>query len=244
MGEKMQTNLPLVDVVTRLGLATLVGMIIGLEREWRQKPAGLRTHMLVSLASAAFTIITFELFQASLEMAPDSKGDPVRVIEGVIAGVAFLGAGTIIQGRGEVKGLTTGASIWLAGATGLACGGGYYVIAGITVGLAVVILAVLGLLERKEDNPWPSSVLGGLSLKVAAVLEPKEKFGGQTFWATFGRSRRASGWGALSPAVTTGEAARSGRVSPDSSRANSCRARETRLLIVPTAQWQTSAASS
>jgi len=139
--------------VTRLGLATLVGMIIGLEREWRQKPAGLRTHMLVSLASAAFTIITFELFQASLEMAPDSKGDPVRVIEGVIAGVAFLGAGTIIQGRGEVKGLTTGASIWLAGATGLACGGGYYVIAGITVGLAVVILAVLGLLERKEDTP-------------------------------------------------------------------------------------------
>jgi putative Mg2+ transporter-C (MgtC) family protein len=153
MGEKMQTNLPLVDVVTRLGLATFVGMIIGLEREWRQKPAGLRTHMLVSLASAAFTIITFELFQASLEMAPDSKGDPVRVIEGVIAGVAFLGAGTIIQGRGEVKGLTTGASIWLAGATGLACGGGYYVIAGITVGLAVVILAVLGLLERKEDTP-------------------------------------------------------------------------------------------
>jgi putative Mg2+ transporter-C (MgtC) family protein len=153
MGEKMQTNLPLVDLVTRLGLATLFGMIIGLEREWRQKPAGLRTHMLVSLASAAFTIITFELFQASLEMAPDSKGDPVRVIEGVIAGVAFLGAGTIIQGRGEVKGLTTGASIWLAGATGLACGGGYYVIAGITVGLAVVILAVLGLLQRKEDTP-------------------------------------------------------------------------------------------
>ncbi len=149
----MQTSLPFVDLVTRLGLATLVGMIIGLEREWRQKPAGLRTHMLVSLASAAFTIITFELFQASLEMAPDSKGDPVRVIEGVIAGVAFLGAGTIIQGRGEVKGLTTGASIWLTGATGLACGGGYYVIAGIVVGLAVVILAVLGLLERKEESP-------------------------------------------------------------------------------------------
>jgi putative Mg2+ transporter-C (MgtC) family protein len=152
-GGDMQTSLPLVDLVTRLGLATLAGMIIGLEREWRQKPAGLRTHMLVSLAAAAFTIITFELFQASLAMAPDSKGDPVRVIEGVIAGVAFLGAGTIIQGRGEVKGLTTGASIWLTGATGLACGGGYYVIAGIIVGLAVVILAVLGLLERKEESP-------------------------------------------------------------------------------------------
>ena len=128
-------------------------MIIGLEREWRRKPAGLRTHMLVALASAAFTIITFELFQASLQMAPDSKGDPVRVIEGVIAGVAFLGAGTIIQSRGEVRGLTTGASIWLAGAAGLACGGGYYVIAGITIGLSVVILALLGLLQRKEETP-------------------------------------------------------------------------------------------
>lgn len=155
----MQTNLPLLDLVTRLGLATLVGMVIGLEREWRQKPAGLRTHMLVSLASAAFTIITFELFQASPQMAPDSKGDPVRVIEGVIAGVAFLGAGTIIQGRGEVKGLTTGASIWLAGATGLACGGGYYIVAGVTVGLAVVILALLGLLQRKVGTPTVKSTV-------------------------------------------------------------------------------------
>lgn len=157
----MQTSLPLLDLVTRLGLATLVGMVIGLEREWRQKPAGRRTHMLVSLASAAFTIITFELFQASLQMAPDSKGDPVRVIEGVIAGVAFLGAGTIIQGRGEVKGLTTGASIWLAGATGLACGGGYYIVivAGVTVGPAVVILALLGLLQSKEGTPTVKSTV-------------------------------------------------------------------------------------
>jgi putative Mg2+ transporter-C (MgtC) family protein len=108
--------------------------------------------MLVALASAAFTIITFELFQASLEMAPESKGDPVRVIEGVIAGVAFLGAGTIIHGRGEVKGLTTGASIWLAGAAGLACGGGYFVIAGLTVALSVIILALLRLLQRREED--------------------------------------------------------------------------------------------
>jgi putative Mg2+ transporter-C (MgtC) family protein len=149
----METDIPLVDLVTRLGLATVIGMIIGLEREWRQKPAGLRTHMLVSLAAAAFTIITFELFRTSLEIAPESRGDPVRVIEGVVAGVAFLGAGTIIQARGEVKGLTTGASIWLAGAIGLACGGGFYVIAGVTVGLAVVILAIIGLLERKEEDP-------------------------------------------------------------------------------------------
>ena len=147
----MQTELPLVDVLARLAAAMIAGMILGLEREWRQKPAGLRTHMLVSLAAAAFTILAFELFRASLEIAPDSKGDPIRVIEGVIAGVAFLGAGTIIQSRGDVKGLTTGASIWLSGATGLACGGGYYVLAAITVALAFVVLALVGLFERKEQ---------------------------------------------------------------------------------------------
>jgi putative Mg2+ transporter-C (MgtC) family protein len=147
----METELPLVDVLARLAAAMIAGMILGLEREWRQKPAGLRTHMLVSLAAAAFTILAFELFRASLEIAPDSKGDPIRVIEGVIAGVAFLGAGTIIQSRGDVKGLTTGASIWLSGATGLACGGGYYVLAAITVALAFVVLALVGLFERKEQ---------------------------------------------------------------------------------------------
>lgn len=148
----MGMEIPLLDLVTRLAASMAAGMVLGLEREWRQKPAGLRTHMLVSLAAAAFTILAFELFHASLEIAPDSKGDPIRVIEGVIAGVAFLGAGTIIQGRGDVKGLTTGASIWLSGATGLACGGGYYILAAITVALAFVVLAVIGLFERKEEE--------------------------------------------------------------------------------------------
>jgi putative Mg2+ transporter-C (MgtC) family protein len=148
----MDMEVPLLDLVTRLAAAMAAGMVLGLEREWRQKPAGLRTHMLVSLAAAAFTILAFELFHASLEIAPDSQGDPIRVIEGVIAGVAFLGAGTIIQGRGDVKGLTTGASIWLSGATGLACGGGYYILAAITVALAFVVLALVGLFERKEQE--------------------------------------------------------------------------------------------
>jgi putative Mg2+ transporter-C (MgtC) family protein len=147
----VETNLPLEELLVRLTAATLAGMVLGLEREWRQKPAGLRTHMLVSLAAAAFTVLTFELFHASLEIAPEAKGDPVRVIEGVIAGVAFLGAGTIIQGRGDVKGLTTGASVWLSGATGIACGGGYYIVAAVTVVLAIIILVLVGLLERKEQ---------------------------------------------------------------------------------------------
>lgn len=144
-------ELPLVELAWRLGAASLAGMIIGLEREWRQKPAGLRTHMLVSLAAAAFTIISFELYHTSLEISENSSGDPIRVIEGVVAGVAFLGAGVIIQSRGDVRNLTTGATIWMSGATGLACGGGFYIVAGLLVAASLVILVVLGLLEGKTQ---------------------------------------------------------------------------------------------
>ncbi len=148
----MEGELPLTQAAVRLGIAALFGMALGIEREWRRKPAGLRTHMLVALAAATFTILTNELVHASLEVTSDSKADPARVIEGVIAGVAFLGAGTIIQSRGDVKGLTTGTSIWLAGAIGLACGGGYYAIAAIVLSYALVTLVVLGFIEARLNG--------------------------------------------------------------------------------------------
>jgi putative Mg2+ transporter-C (MgtC) family protein len=132
------------EILLRLGLACIFGMIIGIDREWRNKPAGLRTHMLVCLAAATFTILAVEISAAVASVKPESSADPVRIIEAVTAGVAFLGAGTIIQSRGNVQGVTTGASIWLAGAIGLACGAGYYVLAAVNVVLAIVILTVLG----------------------------------------------------------------------------------------------------
>lgn len=153
----MEGELPLTQAAVRLGVAALFGMALGIEREWRRKPAGLRTHMLVALAAATFTILTNELFHASLAVAPDSKADPARVIEGVIAGVAFLGAGTIIQSRGDVKGLTTGTSIWLAGAIGLACGGGYYAIAAIVLSYALITLVILGYIEARLNGKAANS---------------------------------------------------------------------------------------
>ena len=144
----------------RLAAALVLGGCIGLDREWRRKSAGLRTHMLVALAAATFTILAHELHADAIDVSPNGSADPIRIIEAVTAGVAFLGAGAIFRARGNVEGMTTGAGIWLAGAIGLACGAGYLVLAGVTVVLALVVLTVLGRLEHlakkavaKADDP-------------------------------------------------------------------------------------------
>ena len=111
----MTSDLGYLDVFLRLAAAVLAGAVIGFDRELRNKPAGLRTMALVALGSAVFTVTT-----ASAASADSAS----RVIQGVITGVGFLGAGSIIRGRDEssVRGLTTAASIWLAAAVGVACG--------------------------------------------------------------------------------------------------------------------------
>lgn len=154
----LQTNTPILEIVSRLTLAIVFGGALGLDRELRQKAAGLRTHILVSLAAAIFTLITFEIFFEMNELMAEPRSDAIRIIEAVTAGVAFLAAGTIIQSGGAVQGLTTGASMWLAGAVGLACGGGFYTIAVIGTVLALVVLYLLGKLEARllsgnDDQP-------------------------------------------------------------------------------------------
>lgn len=136
------------EIALRLFLAALCGAGIGFDRELKDRPAGLRTHMLTAMAAALFTILTFEIFHATRAFDNKLSLDPIRVIEAVTAGVAFLAAGTIIQSRGKVEGLTTGAGMWLAGAVGIACGAGFYRIAFIAVALAVMILVGLRHVER------------------------------------------------------------------------------------------------
>jgi putative Mg2+ transporter-C (MgtC) family protein len=144
------------DAMLRLGLALLCGLVIGIDRELRNKPAGMRTHMLVSLAAASFTLISFDFHHRLLAQGNDSA-DPIRALEAVIAGVAFLGAGTIIQSRNKVSGVTTGAGMWLAGAIGLACGGGLFAIAIVLTVAMLVVVTLLGLLEawleRRAGRP-------------------------------------------------------------------------------------------
>jgi len=143
------TVLPPLEAVLRTLMAVVAGSLIGLDRELRHKPAGLRTHILISLAAALFTLITFELHSQFAGEDGARTADPVRIIEAVTAGVAFLAAGAIIQSRGNVHGLTTGANMWLAGALGVACGAGYYVLAMIGTVFALIVLVVLAKLQAR-----------------------------------------------------------------------------------------------
>jgi putative Mg2+ transporter-C (MgtC) family protein len=149
------TFTPFPVVVARLLLAAIFGAAIGFEREWRNRPAGLRTHILVCVAAATFAILTIEIVHAPM-FTSDARGDavkvdPIRIVEAVTAGVAFLAAGVVIFTRGQVHGLTTGAGMWLAGAIGVACGLGLWQIALFSTLLALVVLALLYAFESKLD---------------------------------------------------------------------------------------------
>jgi putative Mg2+ transporter-C (MgtC) family protein len=140
----------LIDIVVRLGLALLVGGVIGFEREIRHKPAGLRTHMLVSFGSALLVLIPIQLGQ--VEASADALS---RVIQGIAAGIGFLGGGEILhQSKREsdqvhVKGLTSAAAIWVSAALGIAAGCGLLPLSLIGAFMALLVLTVLKRFESR-----------------------------------------------------------------------------------------------
>jgi putative Mg2+ transporter-C (MgtC) family protein len=141
--------IPFAALSARLVLATIFGAVVGFEREWRERPAGLRTHILICLASAVFAILTIEIVHLPVFGRQSIQLDPIRLVEAVTAGIAFLAAGVVIFTRGEVHGLTTGAGMWLAGSIGLACGLGLWQIALLGTFLAVLVLGVLHQVEKR-----------------------------------------------------------------------------------------------
>lgn len=145
----METEIPVLDMLTRLSVAAGLALLLGLEREFRGKPAGLRSHMLVSLGSAAFIIIGMSILFATAEGDPSARIDPSRVVEGVIGGIGFLGAGSIIRSGGQIQGITTGASIWLAGAIGVSAGINNFPLAIMVTVIALIIMTGLGRFERE-----------------------------------------------------------------------------------------------
>ncbi|WEF23300.1 MgtC/SapB family protein [Paracoccus sp. S3-43] len=156
-------SMPLPAVALRLTLAVVLGGLIGWEREVSARAAGLRTHMLISLAAAMFTVVAMELTHFPADEQEVLRIDPLRLIEAVTAGVAFLAAGSIIFSGGSVRGVTTGASMWLAGAVGLASGTGDGLLAVMGTALAVVILWIVRIIatpvhhRQSGDRPDPGA---------------------------------------------------------------------------------------
>lgn len=143
------TWLPFLVIIARLLLAALFGAVVGAEREWRARPAGLRTHILICVATAAIAILAIEITHVDDFAGQEIRIDPLRLVEATTAGVAFLAAGLIFFAKGQVHGLTTGAGMWLAGVIGLAIGLGFWQIATVATLLAVVVLGLLYQFERK-----------------------------------------------------------------------------------------------
>ena len=136
--------MPHLDLTLRLLLAAALGAAIGIERESRQKPAGLRTNILIALGSALFTML-------SIQMGGDGS-TPDRIAAQVVTGMGFLGGGAILRSGQTVHGMTTAATIWVNAAVGMAAGAGLYMIASVSTVITLIVLVVLPFAERHLDR--------------------------------------------------------------------------------------------
>jgi putative Mg2+ transporter-C (MgtC) family protein len=134
------TSLSDLELFERLALAAVLGGVLGLEREWHHKTAGLRTNILIAMGAALFTLMSMAL--------TGTNGDPSRVASQIVTGIGFLGAGAILRTNAGVQGLTTAAAIWVNAAIGVAVGGGEYHLAFIATGVTLIVLVVLPPIER------------------------------------------------------------------------------------------------
>ena len=160
---KLATSIPWeIVAIIKLTLAGILGAIIGLEREYRGRGAGLRTHLLVALGAALVMIISthFADVYDNPKVSQVVRVDPTRLAYGIMAGIGFLGAGAIIQSRRAIRGLTTGASLWCAAAVGLGCGFGLILLSSYAT---FMVLFALIILDRFE-GVLPSQKLKHVSI--------------------------------------------------------------------------------
>lgn len=143
-----------VELLIRLLLATLLGGMIGLEREVHGRPAGFRTHLMVALGAALYMAISLHFHQVygGLSDSLAVRVDPARIAAQIVVGIGFLGAGAIIREQASVRGLTTAACLWVAAAIGMACGAGMLVIAVAVTALALASLLILKRIEERLDR--------------------------------------------------------------------------------------------
>lgn len=139
------------EYLLKLFIAMLLSGIVGLERQLGRKPAGLRTHMLVCLGSLIFTLLGMDLFArgtSGMVAGDPTRVDPLRIVEAIVGGLGFLGAGAIIRSTGGVHGLTTATSIWTMGALGVAVGIGNYPLAVMTTVFSYIVLSTVDTIEK------------------------------------------------------------------------------------------------
>lgn len=135
--------MPLEQVLIRLGVATAVGLVLGLDRELRGFPAGIRTHALVALSSAAITV-------SALKLSETFEGsDPLRAIQGLAQAIGFIAAGLIFAARDTVHNTTTAANLWLASALGIAAGAAHFDVVIVSAGFGLILLVLVGQIEKR-----------------------------------------------------------------------------------------------
>ncbi|MBS1803396.1 MAG: MgtC/SapB family protein [Acidobacteria bacterium] len=130
--------------VPRLLAASLLGGVIGLEREYKRRSAGVRTNLLICLGAAFFTLL-------SAVLAGDTNASKGQVASNIVQGIGFLGAGLILHNRSRISGLTSAATVWVVASIGMACGAGLFAAAGIATAIVVIALELVGFLERRAS---------------------------------------------------------------------------------------------
>lgn len=183
------------EIVARVVLAATLGGAIGLERELREREAGLRTHLLVSLGAALFTLVSaYAWTDWHFSNAEGIVFDPTRIAAQIVTGVGFLGAGAIIRQGLTVRGLTTAATLWAVAAIGMAAGAGYYSAAVLTTGVVLISLWPLRILAfrlfvriRPEERALEIELPSGASAQ--PVLAAVEEFGAKVESLHLERSR-------------------------------------------------------
>jgi putative Mg2+ transporter-C (MgtC) family protein len=163
------------DAVLRLLLAIVLGGAIGLERESRGRPAGLRTHILVCLGATIIMIASTRMGELTQALSPASRiqVDPGRIAAGIVTGIGFLGAGAIIRIGDLVRGLTTAGCIWFVAALGITIGQGLYALAIVSTGLALTVLLALTQVERKIQPIVYRSIVVLAALRQAEAIEER-----------------------------------------------------------------------
>lgn len=165
----------IIEFTIRIFVAALLGGLIGLEREYRAKEAGSRTHFLVALGSSLFMILSQYGCDAVLGTTPAISLDPSRIASQVVSGIGFIGAGIIIFQKNVIRGLTTAAGLWVTSAIGMTCGAGLYLLATVTTVLVLLCLEVLNVILQRFGTRNISVTFGSPSKETSKKVLARMK---------------------------------------------------------------------